>query len=269
MTSPSPSQSATGDNPYATLHARSHIEPHHDSEEAVQFERRRVPVELESTRNIATTTRSADTPEGSATIRSSGSLYSRDAATQRANATSQEGLTRPEPNSSDAHIQPTTSGASEVGRASARSSTRPPHWYNPVVTFWTTHVCPSLEEGAYRDHLALERTFLGYLRTSLILVMTGVLTSQLFHLQRSPTPNPNYGFYVIGRPLSAVFISMAIVVLLIGAVRFWRIQRQLLRGKTLVGGWEVLSIMVLSALLLIGTFALLLGIDIDKTYLNG
>ncbi|KAH9873563.1 hypothetical protein IAQ61_004187, partial [Plenodomus lingam] len=175
----------------------------------------------------------------------------------------------------------------EICARSVRSSVRVPRWYSPMVTFWTRHVCPSLEEGAYRDHLgrmnvfsleaaviadmqvALERTFLAYLRTSLILVMTGVIIAQLYHLQRSATPNPRYGFYVIGGRLSAVFIATAIVVLLVGAARFWRIQRRLLRGKTLTGGWEVMLIMGLTALLLIGTFALVLGVDIEKTYFNG
>ncbi|KAH9879272.1 hypothetical protein J1614_002711 [Plenodomus biglobosus] len=237
MTNSSSFQSPTGDTPYAILHARTHVEAHPDSEETVQYERRRVPIELEFTRNIG--------------------------------AASQENLRRPTSTTSSTDIQPESQDASESGGRSVRSSVRVPHWYSPVVTFWTTHVCPSLEEGAYRDHLALERTFLGYLRTSLILVMTGVITAQLFHLQRSPTPSPHYGFYVIGRPLSGVFIGMAIVVLIIGTIRFWRIQRQLLTGKTLVGGWEVLAVMGLSALLLVGTFALVLGVDIDKTYFNG
>lgn len=78
--------------------------------------------------------------------------------------------------------------------------------------------------------------------------MTGVVIAQLFYLQRSPNPNLTYGFYVIGRPLSATFISMAIVVMLVGTIRFWRVQRALLRGKALMGGWEVLLVMGLCAL---------------------
>ncbi|KAI8939860.1 hypothetical protein NX059_003594 [Plenodomus lindquistii] len=236
MTDPAPSQSSANDNPYTTLHAHTSVKAHPDSEEVVQYERRRVSFELEPTRRGSR--RSVDTDQVAETAH--------DAPFQRA---SQEALRR--------HI----SAPSETnGQA---------QWHNSIVMFWTTHVCPSLEEGAYRDHLALERTFLGYLRTSLILVMTGVLIAQLFHLQHSPTPNGNYGFHVIGRPLSAVFIGMAIVVLLIGAVRFWRIQRLLLGGKTLTGGWEVLAVMGLSVLLLVGTFALVLGVDIDKTYFDG
>jgi uncharacterized membrane protein YidH (DUF202 family) len=114
--------------------------------------------------------------------------------------------------------------------------------------------------------LALERTFLGYLRTSLILVMTGILIAQLFHLQHSSTPNPHFGFYKVGKPLAATFICMAIVVVLLGAVRFWRLQRALVRGKAIAGGWEVGLVMVLTGCLLLGTFAVMVGVDIEKTY---
>jgi uncharacterized membrane protein YidH (DUF202 family) len=96
--------------------------------------------------------------------------------------------------------------------------------------------------------IALERTFLAYLRTSLILVMTGVTIAQLFRIQHAPDTNPTFGFYVIGRPLSAMFISMAILVMVVGAFRFWKLQGGLVRGKAYAGGWEVLLVMGFSGL---------------------
>lgn len=62
---------------------------------------------------------------------------------------------------------------------------------------------------------------------------------------------------------------MAIVVLLVGAIRFWRLQRALVRGKAMAGGWEVSLVMGLMGCLLLGTFALVLGVDIEKTYFVG
>jgi uncharacterized membrane protein YidH (DUF202 family) len=101
---------------------------------------------------------------------------------------------------------------------------------------------------------ALERTFLGYLRTSVALAMMGVITAQLFRLQHSVNPNPSLGFFVLGIPLAVIFIGTAIVVLLLGAFRFWKQQNALARGKIHVGGWEINTIMgltiVVSALLL-------------------
>lgn len=78
--------------------------------------------------------------------------------------------------------------------------------------------------------------------------MTGAIIAQLFRIQHAENPNPDIGFYVIGGPLSLAFISMAIFVLLVGAIRFWRLQNALVRGKALAGGWEVFLIIAISAL---------------------
>jgi hypothetical protein len=75
--------------------------------------------------------------------------------------------------------------------------------------------------------------------------MIGITTAQLFRLQHSPTPNPVFGFYVIGIPLAAIFEGAALVVLLVGAFRFWRQQNAIVRGKVFAGGWEIVFIMVL------------------------
>ncbi|KAH7069292.1 hypothetical protein FB567DRAFT_565037 [Paraphoma chrysanthemicola] len=165
---------------------------------------------------------------------------------------------------SNASTQQDIPGASEAGGLSERSSQRVPRWDNAISRFWRRHISITIDEGAHRDHLALERTFLGYLRTSLLLVMTGVLIAQLFRLQHTSNPDPKLGFYVIGLPLCLTFIGMAIVVLLVGAYRFWKLQNGLVRGKAHTGGWEVLLVMGLSTLLLLAAFALVLGVSIRK-----
>ena len=86
---------------------------------------------------------------------------------------------------------------------------------------------------------ALERTFLGYLRTSLALSMIAVLITQLFRLQHSDVPDKTFGFFVLGIPLACIFIIAAIFVLLLGSYRVWRQQNAILRGKIHVGGWEI------------------------------
>lgn len=78
--------------------------------------------------------------------------------------------------------------------------------------------------------------------------MTGVIIAQLYRIQHASSPSPTIGFYVIGLPLSVTFIGMAIFVLLVGAIRFWRLQNALVRGKALAGGWEITAIMAASAL---------------------
>jgi uncharacterized membrane protein YidH (DUF202 family) len=90
--------------------------------------------------------------------------------------------------------------------------------------------------------IANERTFLGYLRTSLALAMLGVIVAQLYRLQHSPTPDKTFGFYVLSKPISCIFHVSAICVALLGSVRFFRQQHAMAIGRTQAGGWEVLII---------------------------
>ncbi|KAF1946340.1 hypothetical protein EJ02DRAFT_441252 [Clathrospora elynae] len=246
--------------PSAALHART-PEAHPDSEEAVRYERRRVSKELKPILRERVATPDSETPH---VTPSSISLRLCNTSPGSHDVTSREDLRCHASTLSEANIQPDVPGAGSVRSESTRRGE--PRWYDAVAKFWTTHISLTIDEGAHRDHLALERTFLGYLRTSLLLATTGILIAQLFHLQHSPDPSKTYGYYVIGRPLSVTFIAMAILVVLIGAARFWRLQRALVRGKALAGGWEVGVIMGLSAALLVGMFALVLGVDISKTY---
>lgn len=78
--------------------------------------------------------------------------------------------------------------------------------------------------------------------------MTGVITAQLFRIQHSLSPNPDLGFFVLGVPLAATFIGFGMLVLLIGAFRFWRQQNAMIRGKVHAGGWEITIIMAISVL---------------------
>ncbi|KAH6637972.1 hypothetical protein C7974DRAFT_151644 [Boeremia exigua] len=246
MTSPSHEQHA------AALHDSTRRVSHPDSEEAVQIERQRVAQELgpyERRESSRITSHEAS--------RHDGPLLQTCRISNRSSTASNALLQSRGPLDIYATARP------DAPRSQG-SSVRERHWYSPIVEFWTTHVSLTIDGGAHRDHLALERTFLGYLRTSLILVMTGVITAQLFRIQRSAHPNPVIGFYVVGEPLSVAFIGMAIFVLLVGAIRFWRLQSALVRGKALAGGWEIAVIMAMSALLLVATFALVLAINIDK-----
>jgi uncharacterized membrane protein YidH (DUF202 family) len=85
----------------------------------------------------------------------------------------------------------------------------------------------------------LERTFLGYLRTSQALSMLGVIISQLFTLQKSTQPDPLLGYFAVGKPLGAICQGAAMITLLLGTYRWWRQQNAITRGKALAGGFEL------------------------------
>ena len=116
-------------------------------------------------------------------------------------------------------------------------------WYDGLVKQWEKHIHIKVPVEKRRDHLALERTYLGYMRTSLALSMVGVIIAQLFRLQSSELPGGEIGYFVLGVPLAACFIGGSIVVVLLGYVRFWRQQTAMARGKVWAGGWEVLGIL--------------------------
>ncbi|KAI0114127.1 hypothetical protein GGR51DRAFT_478519 [Nemania sp. FL0031] len=83
-----------------------------------------------------------------------------------------------------------------------------------------------------RDHLAVERTFLAWLRTSLSFASIGIAITQLFRLNATLTDAQTDQHYRrLGRPLGATFIGISILVLLLGYQRFYEPQQWLLKGK--------------------------------------
>ncbi|KAG7441692.1 uncharacterized protein BT62DRAFT_955509 [Guyanagaster necrorhizus] len=84
-----------------------------------------------------------------------------------------------------------------------------------------------------RDHLASERTFLAYVRTSLVLASTGVALVQLFSIATrtasfSPTSAIMQGY---ARPLGATTVLLALGILGAGVSRFFSVQAALTEGK--------------------------------------
>ena len=90
---------------------------------------------------------------------------------------------------------------------------------------------------------ANERTFLGYLRTSLALSMLGITVAQLYRLQHSAVPDAKLGYFILSKPIAGLFQCSAITVVIVGSVRFYRQQHAMSVGKVHVGGWEILTIM--------------------------
>ena len=90
--------------------------------------------------------------------------------------------------------------------------------------------------------------------------MAGVVIAQLYRLQHASNPNPNLGFFILGVPLAAIFISFGLFVLLIGALRFWRQQNAITRGKVQAGGWDITGVMAGSVVVSFILVVFLLGI---------
>ncbi|KAH7162708.1 hypothetical protein B0J13DRAFT_536789 [Dactylonectria estremocensis] len=87
-----------------------------------------------------------------------------------------------------------------------------------------------------RDHLAIERTFLAWLRTSLAFASIGIAVTQLFRLNTSlsegSAPNKNTEtLRHMGRPLGATFLGISILILFLGYKRYFHAQHWVMQGK--------------------------------------
>jgi hypothetical protein len=114
--------------PAGTLHAPAHREPHVDSEEAVQYECRRVSRELDSVQSCIFSQPSLKSPNTPITS---------------------HGL--PDDQASCADAQPDAVNPSQTVAPPKRS----PAWCDHIPTFWSTHISLTIEEGAHRDHLGV------------------------------------------------------------------------------------------------------------------
>ncbi|KAF1343706.1 hypothetical protein BDV97DRAFT_266085, partial [Delphinella strobiligena] len=122
-----------------------------------------------------------------------------------------------------------------------------------------------------RDHLALERTFLAWLRTSLSFASIGIAVTQLFRLNTSIAKSSNnnstsvssYDYTrlrQVGKPLGATFLAISILVLLLGFHRYFESQHYVIRGKFPASRGSIVVVAVLSAGLIITSLAVVLAV---------
>ncbi|KAK1780718.1 hypothetical protein QBC45DRAFT_101445 [Copromyces sp. CBS 386.78] len=87
-----------------------------------------------------------------------------------------------------------------------------------------------------RDHLALERTFLAWLRTSLAFASIGIAITQLFRLNTSLSDGNDTAHQAetlrhLGKPLGAAFLGISILTLFLGYKRYLLGQHWVIKGK--------------------------------------
>ncbi|KAF8074078.1 hypothetical protein FPV67DRAFT_1409837, partial [Lyophyllum atratum] len=110
-----------------------------------------------------------------------------------------------------------------------------------------------------RDHLASERTFLAYVRTSLLLATTGVALVQLFTVA---SYNPDVGSALIrirkfARPLGATLIAVGLLVLTVGVRRYFLIQTFLTKGLFPVTRFAVAGLTTILTIVIVVIFGVL------------
>ncbi|OQE00356.1 hypothetical protein PENVUL_c053G02464 [Penicillium vulpinum] len=145
-----------------------------------------------------------------------------------------------------------------------------------------------------RDHLALERTFLAWMRTSLAFASIGIAVTQLFRLNSTsanthanyydpasgsnpgilpPNLASGYGSAVfesssasarlrsVGKPLGSTFIGVSILILAIGFHRYFQSQYWIIRGKFPASRGSVALTGLVAGALIITTLAVILAVS--------
>ncbi|KAG1763043.1 hypothetical protein EDD22DRAFT_529622 [Suillus occidentalis] len=119
-----------------------------------------------------------------------------------------------------------------------KQSSTEPRKFREVINEFTAPMKLSLvlenKGNVARDHLASERTYLAYVRTSLACASAGVALVQLFTLSSSTNANIHGQGGIdpqrFARPLGAMVVLLGLLILVYGLVRYFMTQAALIRG---------------------------------------
>lgn len=181
-------------------------------------------------------------------------------------------------------------GRTASRRGSQESFTEDEGWSSWWRTVFDRYGSIELENkgSVARDHLALERTFLAWLRTSLSFASIGIAVTQLFRLNTSisnndsasshaftPATNLRDPFWIqpqavsnydykrlrqVGKPLGATFLGISILILLLGFHRYFESQHYVIRGKFPASRGSIVIVAALSGGLIVASLAVVLAI---------
>ncbi|KAI1437614.1 hypothetical protein GGR50DRAFT_644561 [Xylaria sp. CBS 124048] len=149
--------------------------------------------------------------------------------------------------------QPSSRPETNPGNGAATPHEEKKHW---LSHYWDGVWSIELENkgSVARDHLAVERTFLAWLRTSLSFASIGVAVTQLFRLNASLVDEETqHRLRRLGAPLGTAFIGISILVLLLGYHRFYQPQQWLLKGKFPASRGAIILISFLSFALMLAS----------------
>lgn len=126
----------------------------------------------------------------------------------------------------------------------------PQKWWARNISLVVEHTSSGPRGGDPRDYLALERTFLSWVRTATALISFGVVITQLFVFKKVDVRK--------GSVLGAFASAGGILIVLIGCLRYFKQQKHLTRGNATSAGWEIMALLIILAAILLVVFVVVL-----------
>ncbi|KAG9290398.1 hypothetical protein G9A89_007129 [Geosiphon pyriformis] len=135
-----------------------------------------------------------------------------------------------------------------------------PGWFSSLPncekgSIWKTTLFLENNGSVARDHLANERTFLAWLRTSLSFIGIGLATAQLFRLTNRDHTSIDDRF---GQPLGITFIMLGIMFLFFGVTRYFLSQTTMIRGQFPATRGAIILAVILTTITLIGCLVIII-----------
>ncbi|KAM3538374.1 hypothetical protein ARSEF1564_008710 [Beauveria bassiana] len=111
------------------------------------------------------------------------------------------------------------------------------------------------ESSDARDHCANERTFLSYLRLSVLMAIVSMAMTLSFHLKHQPSKLERH----IAKPLGAIFWVLAVLTLAVGIANYIRtVNLYSKRAAIVQSGWRTQTVLGFLSACIFGTCLVLL-----------
>ncbi|KIV85878.1 hypothetical protein PV11_01530 [Exophiala sideris] len=130
---------------------------------------------------------------------------------------------------------------------------------------WTEYVCPEMPRGAGRDHHSNEQTFIAWFSVAESMSVLGVAVTQISRIEALLDSELEKGglYRILSVSLGCVCQVLAIVILLVGAYRFFETQHGLVNpGRLRFSPWGIYLVAVLILLFLVSLFVSQVAFDL-------